>query len=85
MMYVDSNKTIAGVENTDARIDKYSILKWIFDKMPVRHNDELESLLKDLKNNRNYKELDFINSLYSLVLDNVLANVAGLDCIKIII
>lgn len=79
------NKNIVGIEDPDAKIDKYSVLKWIFDKVPIRHNDELTALLKELRNERSYKQLDLINSLYLLVLDNVIQNIAELDCVKIII
>jgi len=84
-IYIDMDKTLTGVDNPYTRIDKYSVLKWIFSRKQIRNNDELEQLLNDLKKDKTYFELDVINTLIRLITDNALENVAALDCVKIII
>lgn len=73
------------IVDPDTKIDKYSVLKWIFGKVPFRCNDELTAILNDLKDEKTYGQLDIINSLIALIKDNVLENVAALDCVKIVI
>ena len=84
-IFMDKDKKLAGVENPNATIDKYSALKWIFDRIPIHHDDDLALIIKNLRNNKSYSELEIIHKLYSLILDNVLANIADLECVKIII
>ena len=66
-------------------IDKYTTLKFIFEKTHFRYNDEALAFLNQFKKDRSYAELDIINNLCRLVIDSTLENVAALDCVKIII
>ena len=83
-IYKNPDNSLSGVDKPHERMDKCSVLKWIFSKKPIRHNDELETLLNDLRKDKSYAELDIINLLYNLIVNNMLENVAALDCVKII-
>ena len=71
--------------NINEKINKYRTLKWIFNDVHFRYNDELYSFKKKLTDNMDYKQLDVINTLCGLIIDNILENVTALDCVKIVI
>ena len=66
-------------------VNKYAALKWIFGNRHFRYNDKLSAFLDEIKKDKTYNQLDFINTLFLLIRDNTLENVAALDCVKIII
>ena len=71
--------------NTDENPTKSALLKWIFTNARFRYNDKLTAFLNELKKDKNYTQLELINTLFLLIRDNTLENVAALDCVRIII
>ena len=66
-------------------VNKYAILKYIFNEINFRYDDGALSFLNNLKKDRNYSDLDIINAWCKCVIDNTLQNIARLDCVKIVI
>ena len=66
-------------------VNKYAVLKWIFENRHFRYNDKLSAFLDGIKKDKTYNQVEFINTLVLLIRDNTLENVAALECVQIII
>ena len=73
------------VQEANNYTTKYTVLKWIFQEHCFRDNDELFAFKKTLRDEKRFDEITVLNDLFRLIKDNVLQNIAALDCVKIII
>ena len=84
MSYLEKSNYKEYIEKANGELDKFTVLKWIFDKYHFRYNDDLHEFHKNLTEGKDYKHLEVINTFLNLVMYNVLENVASLDCVKIV-